>query len=162
MKAEGIEALAICFLFSFINPLHETKALEITCEILPEAFISVSHIIVPEFREYPRVSTTILNAYLGPIMQRYLNNFERSVKEAGIKVDPYITQSNGGILSIPETVKMPVRTAISGPSAGVVAAAQIGKLSGHTNLITFDMGGTSADISLIENAEPLISMREED
>ena len=158
MKEQNVDALAICFLFSFINPEHEIRALKIAREILPDAFISVSHKIVPEFREYPRVSTTILNAYLGPIMQRYLNNFEKSVKEAGIRVDPYITQSNGGILSIPETVKMPVRTAISGPSAGVVAAAQIGKLSGHTNIITFDMGGTSADISLIENAEPLISM----
>lgn len=153
-----IESVAICFLFSYVNPEHENKAAELVMEILPEAYVSVSHEIVPEFREYPRLSTVILNSYLGPVMKRYLNRFRNSIKELKIPNEPYITQSNGGTLSIEETIKKPVRTAISGPSAGVMAAAHLGKLAGYNNLITFDMGGTSADISLIENSTPLVSV----
>jgi len=153
-----VDSIAICFLFSYVNPEHEKTAAALVQQVFPKAFVSTSHEVVPEFREYPRLSTTILNAYLGPVMKHYLNNFRNSVKDIKILVDPYITQSNGGTLSIEETIKNPVRTAISGPSAGVIASAQLGKLAGFLNLITFDMGGTSADISLIENGTPLVSV----
>lgn len=153
-----IDSVAICFLFSYVNPEHEDQAAAVVREILPNAYISVSHEIVPEFREYPRLSTVILNSYLGPVMKKYLNNFRDSIKKLNIPNEPYITQSNGGTLSIEETIKKPVRTAISGPSAGVMASAHLGTLAGYSNLITFDMGGTSADISLIENSTPLVSV----
>ena len=158
LRDAGVESVAVCFLFSYLNPDHEKAVVKVIQEIFPAAFVSASHEIVPEFREFPRLSTTVLNAYLGPIMKRYLENFQAAVDRAGIKTSPFVTQSNGGILSIRETVHAPVRTALSGPSAGVVAAAYIGKLAGYDNLITLDMGGTSADISLIYAGEPLMSV----
>lgn len=161
LKQEGVQAIAVCFLFSYLNPEHEKQAVEEIRRQFPEAYVSASHQVVPEFREYARLSTTALNAYLGPVMQRYMENFQQSVRKAGIPVDPYITQSNGGIISIQESVSNPVRTAVSGPAAGVVAASHLAELTGYKNMITFDMGGTSADFSLIENGEPKISMERE-
>ncbi|GMX67033.1 hydantoinase/oxoprolinase family protein [Paenibacillus elgii] len=161
LKQEGVQAIAVCFLFSYLNPEHEKQAVEEIRRQFPEAYVSASHQVVPEFREYARLSTTALNAYLGPVMQRYMENFQQSVRKAGIPVDPYITQSNGGIISIQESVSNPVRTAVSGPAAGVVAASHLAELTGYKNMITFDMGGTSADFSLIENGDPKISMERE-
>ncbi|TBL77889.1 hydantoinase/oxoprolinase family protein [Paenibacillus thalictri] len=161
LKAEGAQAIAVCFLFSYLNPEHEKQAVEEIRSLFPEVYVSASHQVVPEFREYARLSTTTLNAYLGPVMRTYMENFQQSVRQAGIPVDPYITQSNGGIISIQESVSNPVRTAVSGPAAGVVAAAHLAELTGYKNMITFDMGGTSADFCLIENGEPKISMERE-
>lgn len=161
LKEDGVQSIAVCFLFSYVNPDHEKIAMEEISRIFPEAYVSASHEVVPEFREYSRLSTTALNAYLGPVMKKYMENFQNSVKETGIPVDPYITQSNGGIISIQESVSTPVRTAVSGPAAGVVAAKHLAELTGYKNMITFDMGGTSADFSLIENGEPKISMDRE-
>lgn len=161
IKSKGIQSIAVCFLFSFNNPIHEQIAVEEIKKLYPSAYVSASHQIVPEFREYPRLTTTTMNAYLGPVMQTYMENFRASVKKANIPVEPYITQSNGGIISIQESVSSPVKTALSGPAAGVVAASHVAELTGYKNLITFDMGGTSADFSLIENGEPKISMDRE-
>ncbi|MEH7121147.1 hydantoinase/oxoprolinase family protein [Neobacillus vireti] len=161
LKDEGVQSIAVCFLFSYLNPKHEKLAVEEIRNIFPEAYVSASHQVVPEFREYSRLSTTAINAYLGPVMQTYMENFQNSVKEVGIPVDPYITQSNGGIISIQESVSNPVRTAVSGPAAGVVAAKNLAELTGYKNMITFDMGGTSADFSLIEDGEPKVSMDRE-
>jgi len=161
LKDKGVEAIAVCFLFSYLNPEHEKVAVETIKHQFPEVFVSASHELVPEFREYSRLSTTALNAYLGPVMKNYMQNFLNSVKDYGIPVEPYITQSNGGIISIQESVSSPLRTAVSGPAAGVVAAKNLGELTGFKNMITFDMGGTSADFSLIEDGEPKISMERE-
>ncbi|MGM0904806.1 MAG: hydantoinase/oxoprolinase family protein [Bacillota bacterium] len=161
LKDKGVEAIAVCFLFSYLNPEHEKVAVESIKKQFPEVFVSASHELVPEFREYSRLSTTALNAYLGPVMKNYMENFLNSVKDYGIPVEPYITQSNGGIISIHESVSSPLRTAVSGPAAGVVAAKNLGELTGYKNMITFDMGGTSADFSLIEDGEPKISMERE-
>ncbi len=161
LKDKGVEAIAVCFLFSYLNPEHEKVAVETIKHQFPEVFVSASHELVPEFREYSRLSTTALNAYLGPVMRNYMENFLNSVKDYGIPVEPYITQSNGGIISIQESVSSPLRTAVSGPAAGVVAAKNLGELTGFKNMITFDMGGTSADFSLIEDGEPKISMERE-
>ncbi|WP_413301013.1 hydantoinase/oxoprolinase family protein [Bacillus sp. 1P10SD] len=161
LKEKGVKSVAVCFLFSYLNPEHEKKAVKTIRERFPEAYVSASHEIVPEFREYSRLSTTALNAYLGPVMKNYMENFLSSVKEYGIPAEPYITQSNGGIISINESVSSPLRTAVSGPAAGVVAAKNLAELTGYKNMITFDMGGTSADFSLIENGEPKISMERE-
>ncbi|MEH7336229.1 hydantoinase/oxoprolinase family protein [Neobacillus drentensis] len=157
LKGEGVQSIAVCFLFSYLNPEHEKLAVEEIQKLFPEAYVSASHQVVPEFREYSRLSTTAINAYLGPVMKKYMENFQNSVKDVGIPVDPYITQSNGGIISIQESVNNPVRTAVSGPAAGVVAAKNLADLTSYQNMITFDMGGTSADFSLIENGEPKVS-----
>ncbi|MFM9281762.1 hydantoinase/oxoprolinase family protein [Paenibacillus jiagnxiensis] len=161
LKQSGVQSIAVCFLFSYLNPEHERQAVEEIRRLFPEVYVSASSEVVPEFREYARLSTTAINAYLGPVMQQYMQNFQQSVREAGIPVDPYITQSSGGIISIQESVAAPVRTAVSGPAAGVVAAARLAELTGYKNMITFDMGGTSADFSLIENGEPKVSMERE-
>jgi N-methylhydantoinase A len=161
LKEQGVKSIAVCFLFSYLNPEHEKVAVDTIRKRFPEVYVSASHEIVPEFREYSRLSTTALNAYLGPVMKNYMENFLNSVKEYGIPAEPYITQSNGGIISIHESVSSPLRTAVSGPAAGVVAAKNLAELTGYKNMITFDMGGTSADFSLIENGEPKISMERE-
>ena len=156
-RENGVDSIAVSTLFSFLNPVHERRIKEIIEEEYPGVYTTISSELVPEFREYPRMSTTVLNAYLGPVMKNYVNNFQRSIKEIGVKVEPYVTQSNGSIISIKETVECPIKTAVSGPSAGVIAAADIGRQCGCDKIITFDMGGTSADISLIENAQPQVS-----
>ncbi len=157
LKGKRVDAIAVCTLFSFLNPAHELRIQEIIAEEHPEAYVSVSHALVPEFREYSRMSTTALNAYLGPVMEKYVHNFERSIRESGIEVAPYVTQSNGSIISISETIDCPIKTAVSGPSAGVIGAAYIGAQCGIDKIITFDMGGTSIDVSLIENGQPQLS-----
>ena len=156
-KANGVNSIAVSTLFSFINPAHEKRIKEIIAAEYPGVYTTISSELVPEFREYSRMSTTVLNAYLGPVMKDYVNNFQNSVKNIGIQVEPYVTQSNGSIISIKETIECPIKTAVSGPSAGVIAAANIGRQCGADKIITFDMGGTSADISLIENYEPQVS-----
>ena len=161
LKAQGVAAIAVCTLFSFINPAHELRIEEIIHEEFPEAYVTISSKLAPEFREFSRMSTTVMNSYLGPVMEKYVNNFRNSVESIGIKVEPYVTQSNGSIISIKETIDCPIKTALSGPSAGVIAAAYIGKQCGADKIITFDMGGTSADISLIENYTPQVSNERE-
>ena len=157
LKAQGVTAIAVCTLFSFINPVHEERIEEIIHEEFPEAYVTISSKLAPEFREFSRMSTTVMNSYLGPVMEKYVNNFRDSIAKLGIQVEPYVTQSNGSIISIKETIDCPIKTALSGPSAGVIAAAYIGKQCEADKIITFDMGGTSADISLIENYTPQVS-----
>lgn len=157
LRKMGAESIAICFLFSFINPVHECRVKSIVQEEFPEAYVSASNELVHEFREYPRMSTTVLNAYLGPVMEKYVHNFEKSMSNIGVKVSPFVTQSNGSIISISETIDCPIKTAVSGPSAGVVGAASLGRLCGINDIITFDMGGTSADISLIKDGKTQLS-----
>lgn len=157
LKAQGVEAIAVCTLFSFINPVHEERIEEIIHEEFPEVYVTTSSRLAPEFREFSRMSTTVMNSYLGPVMKKYVNNFRDSIADIGIKAEPYVTQSNGSIISIKETIDCPIKTALSGPSAGVIAAAYIGKQCNADKVITFDMGGTSADISLIENYTPQVS-----
>lgn len=158
LKSHGAEAIAICTLFSFLNPVHEMRIKEIVQEEFPEAYVTASNELVHEFREYSRMSTAVLNSYIGPVMKKYVRNFEQAVKNIGIKVNPYVTQSNGSIISISETIDCPIKTAVSGPSAGVVGAAHMGRLCGIKDIITFDMGGTSADISLIKDGAPQLSV----
>lgn len=157
LKAQGVEAIAVCTLFSFINPVHEERIEEIIHEEYPEVYVTTSSKLAPEFREFSRMSTTVMNSYLGPVMKKYVNNFRDSIAKLGIEAEPYVTQSNGSIISIKETIDCPIKTALSGPSAGVIAAAYIGKQCNADKVITFDMGGTSADISLIENFTPQVS-----
>lgn len=157
IKEMGAESIAVCTIFSFINPSHEKKIKSIIEKEFPGVYVTISSELVPEFREFSRMSTTVLNAYLGPIMKKYVKNFEKTILDVGIKVSPYVTQSNGSIISIKETIECPIRTAVSGPSAGVIGATYVGSQCGVDKIITFDVGGTSADISLIENGIPTLS-----
>jgi N-methylhydantoinase A len=157
LKNGGVGAIAVCTLFSFLNPVHEKRIVEIIGEEFPDVYVTASSSLAPEFREYSRMSTTALNSYLGPVMKKYIRNFQDSIKNIGITVEPYVTQSNGSIISIKETIDCPIKTAVSGPSAGVIGSVFIGRQCGADKIITFDMGGTSADISLIENYKPQIS-----
>jgi N-methylhydantoinase A len=157
IKRAGAESIAVCTIFSFINPVHEKKIKDIIEREFPEAYVTISSELVPEFREFSRMSTTVLNAYLGPLMKRYVKKFEKTIRDVGITVSPYVTQSNGSIISIKETEECPIRTAVSGPSAGVIGAIYIGKQCGVDKIISLDIGGTSADISLIENGVSTLS-----
>lgn len=157
LKAEGITTVAVCFLFSFVEPAHEKRVKEILQEEMPGAFVSISHEVAPEFREYERLSTTVVNAYLGPIMKSYLSKLQPRLAEIGIDAHPHLTQSNGGVISSEVAQNFPARTVLSGPAAGVIGALSVGGHSGFDNIITFDMGGTSTDVSLIDRGRPQMS-----
>ncbi|AEA33500.1 hydantoinase/oxoprolinase family protein [Hippea maritima] len=143
------ESVAVCFLFSYLNPEHEIKVKSAVERLsLP---VSLSHQILAEFREYERASTTIINAYVSPKMKRYLYNIMDELKDNELR----IMQSNGGSISAQTASDESVRTILSGPAGGAVGAFEIGKMAGYSRLITFDMGGTSTDVSLIDGRLPL-------
>src|SRR4030081_3036844 len=121
---------------------------------MPEAFIALSCEVLPEFREYERLSTTVINAYAGPRMAGYLGGFARQMKETGAPAAPYVFHSNGGLMSVETASRFPVRTCVSGPAAGVIGASAIGAAAGFPDLVTFDVGGTSTDVSLVEAGRP--------
>ena len=151
LKEQGVESIAVCFLFSFLNSRNEKIVEDCIKEVWPEAYYSVSSTILPEFREFERLSTTVINSYLGPRMKMYIHNLRQRIKEVGVTVEPYITQSNGGVMSISTTLQTPVQTALSGPSAGVMGAVYIAEAAGFKDIITYDMGGTSTDVSLVKD-----------
>lgn len=157
LKAEGVVSYAVCLLHSYINPDHERIIKEIIQNRHPEAYISISSEVLPEIREYERMTTTALNSYIGPIVGKYANLFKKRVKDMGMNLIPYINQSNGGLMSIEMTFNNPIRTALSGPAAGVTGATYITKLAGLDRIITFDMGGTSTDVCLVENNSPKLT-----
>jgi len=161
LVGEKIEALAICFLFSFRNSAHEKRAAVIAREMLPGCFITISSEIYPQYREYERASTTVVNAYLGPEVSTYLERMNAALSREGINVPLHMMQSNGGIMAWTEATAMPCRIVESGPAAGVIAAAHFGRLAGRTNLLSFDMGGTTAKAGLIENGEVRLSSGQE-
>ncbi len=149
--ASGASACAIGFLFAFINPEHEQKVAAMLRERAPDMDVSMSSEVQPEFREYERLSTTVLNAYLQPVMRHYLQTLEDGVAERAPGATLGINQSSGGLMSPQRSRAFPVRTALSGPAAGAVGAAHIARQTGRRNIITLDMGGTSADVALIRD-----------
>jgi N-methylhydantoinase A len=153
----GVEALAICFLYAFLDPAHERRAAELVQAHLPGLYVALSCDVSPEFREYERLSTTVLNAYLGPLIGRYVRRFADRVQALGVGAPPYINQSNGGIISVAEAAARPVRTLLSGPAAGVMGAAWVAGQAGLDAIITFDMGGTSTDVARVEGGVPRIT-----
>ncbi|MBU2961340.1 hydantoinase/oxoprolinase family protein [Citreicella sp. C3M06] len=153
LNEAGVEAVAICFLYAFVNPAHEQAARRIVEEEMPGVFICASHEIAPEFREFERLSTATVNAYLGPIMHRYIHRLTPRLADLGLPVAPHLTQSNGGVVRFEVAAQTPVRAVLSGPSTGVVAAQAIANASGHGDIITFDMGGTSSDVALMAGGE---------
>ncbi|WP_329246919.1 hydantoinase/oxoprolinase family protein [Actinoallomurus sp. NBC_01490] len=152
-----IQAVAVCLLHSYRDPVHEIQIRDHLRRHWPEGYVSISSEITPEFREYERFTTTTMNSYVGPPMARYLDRLGRRVAELGSPVAPLVIQSNGGLASLAATRDRPVGTLLSGPSAGVVAARHLGERIGRTNLITFDMGGTSTDVCLIGEGTAMVS-----
>jgi N-methylhydantoinase A len=153
LKQAGVAAVAVSFLYGFVRPEHEARTLAILREELPEAFVCAGHEVAPEFREYERMSTAVVNAYLGPVMERYIRRLADRLRELGLKVAPQLTQSNGGVIGFEQAARLPVRTVLSGPSTGVVAAQAIGQMTGIDKIITFDMGGTSTDVALLNDGQ---------
>jgi N-methylhydantoinase A len=153
LRGAGVEAVAICFLYSFLDAAHEEAALRIVTEEFPEAFVCASHEVAPEFREYERLSTTVVNAYLGPVMAFYIRGVAERITALGVTATRYLTQSNGGVIGFDAAARLPVRTLLSGPSTGVVGAQVTARLAGAYDIITFDMGGTSTDVALMQGGE---------
>ena len=151
IRAEGADSVAVCLLHSYRNGDHERRIGEIVRSALPDLFCCLSVDVLAEIREYERTSTTVVNAYLGPIVQGYLNSLSARTRSAGIDAPLRIMQSNGGVMSIDRAAESPVRIVESGPAAGVVAAQRVGERVGLDNVISFDMGGTTAKASLIED-----------
>ena len=153
LRDANVEAVAICFLYSFLDAAHEEAARRIVTEEFPEAFVCASHEVAPEFREYERLSTTVVNAYLGPVMAFYIRGAAERLTAIGVTATPYLTQSNGGVIGFDAAARLPVRTVLSGPSTGVVGARVMARLAGAHDIITFDMGGTSTDVALLQGSE---------
>jgi len=149
LRDQGVEAVAVCFLFSYLNPEHERRAAEIVAEELPGAFVTASADIFPQFREFERFTTACMNAFVGPGTGRYLDRLARSLGELGVASDLHVMMSNGGIASVRAAAEKPVTLLLSGPAAGVLGGVWTGALCGRERLITFDMGGTSADIGIV-------------
>jgi N-methylhydantoinase A len=160
LREEDVQSIAICFLFSFLAPGHEQRAREIVEEEIPGCGVSISSEIVPQIREYYRLSTTVINAYLQPILARYIANLDQRLKDAGVTTrQKYIMQSNGGMATFEATAKKAVATVLSGPAGGITASVYACRTTGFQNLITFDMGGTSCDVALIKDGQPSIANR---
>ena len=154
---EGAEALAVCFLFSYLNPSHEQQARENIRRRFPDMYTSLSHEVIPQIKEFDRLSTTVINSYVGPVFSRYLLRLNERFEAYPQLKDVLIMQSNGGVAPLDDSSRMAVRAILSGPAGGVSAAAYIGQLLQEPKVIAFDMGGTSTDISLVEHGVPHIT-----
>jgi N-methylhydantoinase A/oxoprolinase/acetone carboxylase beta subunit len=150
LKEAGVEAVAVCFLFSFLNPVHEARVAEIVREEFPEAFLSVSSEVLPQYREYERFSTVCLNAFIGPKVSRYIRRLEEQLEALNVRTKLHLMTSASGVATPEGAIARPVNLLMSGPVAGVVGGIWAGKQAGYDNVITLDVGGTSADIGLAQ------------
>ena len=153
LKKRGVDAVIVGFLFSFLNDTHEKRAVEILREVMPDAFICASSEVVNVIREYERFSSTAMNAYIGPKTARYLNSLETRLRDNGVQCPVRIMQSNGGISTVAQSATHPIGLLLSGPAGGVIGGRWTGGHCDTGNVITIDIGGTSADISVIQNGE---------
>lgn len=153
LAESDVEAVAICFLHSHVNPMHEQQVAAIMRAALPTCFISVSSEVLPEIREYERTSTTVVNAYIGPVVSGYLRSLQDRLRESGISGRLLMMQSSGGTMDVERVIVRPATVVESGPAAGVIGAARLGGRAGYADIITFDMGGTTAKASLIEGGK---------
>lgn len=157
LTSEGIEAVAVCFLHSYINPSHEREAGAILADVAPSLVVSLSSDVVPEIREYERASTTIANVYVRPVVARYLARIKEGLQDLGCNAPLLIMLSSGGICTVETAARYPIRLVESGPAAGALAAAHIGTMTGRRSLLSFDMGGTTAKCCLIDNGQPSVT-----
>ena len=158
LKKKDVQSVAVCCLFSFLNPDHELKIKELFAEEFPDARLSLSYEVLPQIREFYRLSTTVINAYIQPVMASYLGRLENRMREMGVTTPKlYIMQSNGGVSTFKGSAEKPVATVLSGPAGGVIASMGTCERVGINNIITFDMGGTSCDVALIHQGNPVIT-----
>jgi N-methylhydantoinase A len=162
MEAAGVESVAICFLHSYANPAHERQARDFLQKSLDKTAVCASIDILAEFREYERASTCVLNAFLMPVMERYLGSLTTLLRDAGglgiaAATPVMVMEASGGLMTVASARKKPVHTVLSGPAGGVVASAHVAELAGAAHIITMDIGGTSTDISVIRNGAPAIT-----
>jgi 5-oxoprolinase (ATP-hydrolysing) len=148
LRDAGVEAVAVCLLHSYLNPDHEKRIKEIVQEEFPEAYLSVSHEVIPLYREFERFSTVCLNAYVGPKVSQYSERFERALQAEGFEHGVQIMQSSGGMATVDAAVQRPVNLSMSGPVAGLIGGIWAGRVAGFDNVVTLDVGGTSADIGV--------------
>jgi N-methylhydantoinase A len=160
-RREGVEAVAVCFLHSYRHPDHERRAAAVLATELPGAPVSASCDVVPELGEYVRASTTAANAYVRPLMDRYLATMERRLEAAGLRCPLHLMLSTGGLATVDAGRRFPVRLAESGPAAGALSAAFSGAAAGERDVLGFDMGGTTAKAALVEAGEPLLAREHE-
>ncbi|GGC89191.1 5-oxoprolinase [Thalassobacillus devorans] len=156
-KKEGVEAIAVSFLHSYANSEHEKKTVELIKELWPEVAVTASHEVTKEWREYERTNTAVLNAYVQPAATTYVNKLDEKLAENDTMSNNFIMQSNGGATTFPQAKKIPINMVESGPVAGIYGAAVLGEIIGEKNIIAFDIGGTTAKCSLIENGEVKVS-----
>ena len=157
LRREGVESVAVCLLHSYVNGEHERRIGAILAEELPGVPVSLSAEVAPEFREYLRASTTVINAVIRPVVERYLERIEQRLADAGIAAKLLVMQSSGGVFSSEAAAKRPVFMVESGPAAGVIAAAHLGNTIDRPDILSFDMGGTTAKVGLIQNGEPSVT-----
>ena len=157
LRQEGVESVAVCFLHSYVNPAHEKRVGEILREAFPEAMVSLSSEVAPEFREYFRASTTVINACIRPVVGRYLQSIEARLREKGLAAELLVMQSSGGVFTFAAASEKPVFMVESGPAAGVIAATYLGNVLGYRDIISFDMGGTTAKVGLIQDGTPKVT-----
>src|SRR6267142_1628171 len=157
LRHEGVEAVVVCLLHSYLNPAHERAVAEIVRAELPDVFLSVSSDVCPEYREYLRASTTAVNAAVMPIVSRYVDALESRLKALGATAPFYVMQSNGGVMTSSSAKARPVYMVESGPAAGVIAAGAIAAPYGHRDVMSFDMGGTTAKVGLIQDGQLRLS-----
>ena len=157
VREAGIESVAVCFLHSYLNAQHEQRVGELLRDLAPNIAISLSSDVAPEIREYFRASTTVINAALRPIVSRYLENIEEQLRAQGIQSELLVMQSSGGLMTFTDARRRPVFMVESGPAAGVITAAHLGVSLGYQNVISFDMGGTTAKVGLVQDGTPRIT-----
>ncbi|HUG64616.1 MAG TPA: hydantoinase/oxoprolinase family protein [Gaiellaceae bacterium] len=157
LGAEGVQAVAVCLLHAYVNPAHEQRVGEILAAELPGVEISLSSSVAPEFREYLRASTTVINASIQPVVARYLQGIEERLSSSGVEADLLVMQSAGGVYTAEAAKRRPVYMVESGPAAGVIAAAELGRALGRLDVISFDMGGTTAKVGLVQDGTPTVT-----
>ena len=158
---EGVTSVAIVFLHSYANPSHEARMREILAELRPEIAVSLSSEVNAEYREYERTSTTVVDAYIKPVMVRYLGTLVEALRVGGLGGEPMVMQGSGGMVTLGRAAEKPIGTLSSGPAAGTIAAAAIGAAAGFDDIVTFDVGGTSTDVSLIQGGVPFVSAQKQ-
>src|SRR6185436_276666 len=157
LRREEVESVAVCLLHAYVNPEHERRVGEILAEELPGVPVSLSSEVAPEFREYLRASTTVINAVIRPVVERYLARIEARLAEAGVRAKLLVMQSSGGVFGSDAAARPPVFMVESGPAAGVIASAYLGETVGVKDVLSFDMGGTTAKVGLIQDGRPSVT-----
>jgi N-methylhydantoinase A len=157
LKQAGVEAVAVCYLHAYRDASHEQATRQALEARMPEAYISLSSEVLPQIKEYERVCTTVVNAYVGPTLARYLNNLTARLQSTGYRGDVLVMQSHGGVMPVADAARLAAGAILSGPAGGIAGSRYCTRLLGEGNLISFDMGGTSTDISVLEGGEPLLT-----